>query len=151
MKASVHADRSHRRWKDGSVGSSNTTRSISSRRCAPCAAARSANERETSFRWVVVSPIDARSQLWLIGDPSNTVTGFANVEEDFSDQGMWDSGPLPNGVHVADRGRAEGARRQLHPRRCVEGFAVRDGSLITGQQNFGGSETAALVTEALGR
>jgi putative intracellular protease/amidase len=32
-----------------------------------------------------------------------------------------------------------------------KGFAVRDGSLITGQQNFGGSETPALVTEALGR
>jgi len=30
------------------------------------------------------------------------------------------------------------------------GFAVRDGNLITGQQNFSGSETAALVIEALG-
>jgi hypothetical protein len=122
MKASAHADRGHRRWKDGSVGSSNTTLSSSSRRCAPCAAARSANERETSSRCAVVSPIDTRSQLWPIGDPSNTVAGFANFEEDFSDQGMRDSGPLPNGVHVADRGRAEGVRRLLHPYRCVEGL-----------------------------
>ncbi len=30
------------------------------------------------------------------------------------------------------------------------GFAVRDGNLITGQQNFSGSETAAAVIQALG-
>ena len=29
-------------------------------------------------------------------------------------------------------------------------FAVRDGNLITGQQNFSGAETARLVCEALG-
>ncbi len=31
------------------------------------------------------------------------------------------------------------------------GFAVRDGNLVTGQQNFSGEETARLVIEALGR
>jgi len=30
-------------------------------------------------------------------------------------------------------------------------FAIRDGNLITGQQNFSGAETAKLVIEALGR
>ena len=30
-------------------------------------------------------------------------------------------------------------------------FAVRDGNLITGQQNFSGGETARLVVETLGR
>ena len=30
-------------------------------------------------------------------------------------------------------------------------FAVRDGSLVTGQQNFSGAQTARLVCEALGR
>ena len=30
-------------------------------------------------------------------------------------------------------------------------FAVRDGNLVTGQQNFSGGETARLVIEALGR
>ena len=30
------------------------------------------------------------------------------------------------------------------------GFAVRDGDLISGQQNFSGSETAATVIRALG-
>jgi putative intracellular protease/amidase len=29
------------------------------------------------------------------------------------------------------------------------GFAVRDGNLITGQQNFSGSETGAVVIEAV--
>jgi len=32
-----------------------------------------------------------------------------------------------------------------------KGFAVRDGNLITGQQNFSGGETAQLITETLGR
>lgn len=31
------------------------------------------------------------------------------------------------------------------------GFAVRDGNLITGQQNFSGAETARLIIEAIGR
>jgi putative intracellular protease/amidase len=30
------------------------------------------------------------------------------------------------------------------------GFAYRDGNLITGQQNFSGSETAEVVVRALG-
>jgi len=31
-----------------------------------------------------------------------------------------------------------------------QGFAIRDGNLITGQQNFSGSETARAVVAALG-
>jgi len=31
------------------------------------------------------------------------------------------------------------------------GFAVRDGNLITGQQNFSGAETAELIIQTLGR
>jgi putative intracellular protease/amidase len=31
-----------------------------------------------------------------------------------------------------------------------KGFAVRDGNLITGQQNFSGAETARVVIAALG-
>lgn len=30
------------------------------------------------------------------------------------------------------------------------GFAVRDGNLLTGQQNFSGAETARLLVQALG-
>jgi putative intracellular protease/amidase len=82
------------------------------------------------------------------------VTGFANVEEDFADQAMWDAGALPNGVHVMpwrteDELKAFGA--DYIQAGLWKGFAVRDGNLITGQQNFSGAETAALVVEALGR
>lgn len=31
------------------------------------------------------------------------------------------------------------------------GFAVRDGNLVTGQQNFSGAETAELIVATLGR
>jgi putative intracellular protease/amidase len=83
-----------------------------------------------------------------------TVTGFANVEEDFADNAVWSYGLLPRDKHVMpwrieDRLKALGAN-------YVQGglwrsFAVRDGNLITGQQNFSGGETARLVIEALGR
>jgi putative intracellular protease/amidase len=32
-----------------------------------------------------------------------------------------------------------------------KGFAIRDGNLVTGQQNFSGGETADLIVETLGR
>jgi putative intracellular protease/amidase len=91
------------------------------------------------------------------GEPlvaGKTVTGFADVEEDFADQGVWDSGALPDGVHVMpwrieDELKALGAN--YIQAGLWKGFAVRDGDLITGQQNFSGSDTAQLVLEALGR
>jgi putative intracellular protease/amidase len=91
------------------------------------------------------------------GEPlvaGKTVTGFANVEEDFSDQAVWDTGALPNGVHVMpwrieDELNALGAN--FIQAGLWKGFAVRDDNLITGQQNFSGSETAELVIEVLGR
>lgn len=83
-----------------------------------------------------------------------TVTGFANVEEDFADNAVWSDGLLPRDRHVMpwrieDRLKALGAN-------YVQGglwrsFAVRDGNLVTGQQNFSGGETARLVIDALGR
>lgn len=83
-----------------------------------------------------------------------TVTGFANVEEDFADAAVWNSGLLPRDRHIMpwrieDKLREIGANYvQAGPWRS---FAVRDGNLITGQQNFSGEETARLVVEALGR
>jgi hypothetical protein len=32
-----------------------------------------------------------------------------------------------------------------------KGFAIRDGNLVTGQQNFSGGETAQVIATALGR
>lgn len=83
-----------------------------------------------------------------------TVTGFANCEEDFADEAVWSYGLLPRDKHVMpwrieDRLRALGANF-VHGG-LWRGFAVRDGNLITGQQNFSGEETARLVVEALGR
>lgn len=82
-----------------------------------------------------------------------TVTGFANVEEDFADNAVWDYGMLERGRHVMpwrieDELKALGANYIQSG--MWRGFAVRDGNLITGQQNFSGSETARLVIAALG-
>lgn len=83
-----------------------------------------------------------------------TVTGFANVEEDFADAAVWDMQLLPRDTHlmpwrIEDALRAAGANYVQAG--LWRGFAVRDGNLITGQQNFSGAETARLVIEALGR
>ena len=83
-----------------------------------------------------------------------TVTGFANVEEDFADEAVWQLGALPRGTHltpwrIEDRLRAIGANDVQGG--AWRGFAVRDRNLITGQQNFSGRETAELVVQALGR
>lgn len=91
------------------------------------------------------------------GEPlakGKTVTGFANVEEDFADNAVWSYNLLPQGVHIMpwrieDRLKALGANYVQGG--LWRGFAVRDGNLITGQQNFSGEETARLVVEALGR
>jgi putative intracellular protease/amidase len=32
-----------------------------------------------------------------------------------------------------------------------KGFAIRDGNLVTGQQNFSGGEVARVILEAVGR
>lgn len=83
-----------------------------------------------------------------------TVTGFANVEEDFADQAVWSMGALEKGKHlmpwrIEDALKERGAN--FVQAGLWRGFAVRDGNLITGQQNFSGTETANLVIETLGR
>ncbi|MBV9078600.1 MAG: type 1 glutamine amidotransferase domain-containing protein [Methylobacteriaceae bacterium] len=82
-----------------------------------------------------------------------TVTGFANVEEDFADEAVWSMNMLPRGTHVMpwrieDRLREIGANYVQAG--LWRGFAIRDGNLVTGQQNFSGAETAEKVIEALG-
>jgi putative intracellular protease/amidase len=91
------------------------------------------------------------------GEPlvtGKTVTGFANVEEDSADQAVWEAGALERGRHVMpwrleDELKAVGAN--YIQAGLWKGFAIRDGNLITGQQNFSGSETAELIVETLGR
>jgi putative intracellular protease/amidase len=91
------------------------------------------------------------------GEPlvaGKTVTGFANVEEEDADQSAWDTGALPPDRHVMpwrieDELKALGAN--FIQAGLWRGFAVRDGNLITGQQNFSGGDTAHLIVETLGR
>lgn len=83
-----------------------------------------------------------------------TVTGFANVEEDFADRAVWEMNLLPRDKHVMPW-RIEDELKHIGANYVQaglwKGFAVRDGNLITGQQNFSGAETAKAVIEALGR
>jgi len=82
-----------------------------------------------------------------------TVTGFANVEEDYADNAVWSMNLLAPDKHVMPW-RIEDEMKRLGANYVNaglwRGFAVRDGNLITGQQNFSGSETARLVIRALG-
>ena len=83
-----------------------------------------------------------------------TVTGFANVEEDYADEAVWAMNALPRGKHLMPW-RIEDELKTLGANYVRAGrwraFAVRDGNLITGQQNFSGEETSRLVIETLGR
>jgi len=90
------------------------------------------------------------------GEPlvrGKTVTGFANVEEEFADNAVWSMNLLARDQHVMPW-RIEDEMRELGANYIQAGlwkeFAVRDGNLITGQQNFSGAETARAVIRALG-
>lgn len=82
-----------------------------------------------------------------------TVTGFANVEEDFADNAAWTYNLLSRDKHLMPW-RIEDELKKLGANYIQaglwKGFAVRDGNLVTGQQNFSGWETAEMVIRALG-
>lgn len=74
-----------------------------------------------------------------------TMTGFADIEEEAADAA---AGQKIMPWHIEDAAKERGAN-------YIEGglwkaYAVRDGRLITGQQQFSGREVAKLVIEALG-
>jgi putative intracellular protease/amidase len=82
-----------------------------------------------------------------------TVTGFANIEEDFVDDELWSANLLSRGSRlmpwrIEDELKAIGAN--YIQAGLWKGFAVRDGNLITGQQSVSGTETAEVVASALG-
>jgi putative intracellular protease/amidase len=83
-----------------------------------------------------------------------TVTGFANVEEDFADRAVWELNLLSRDKHVMPW-RIEDEMKRIGANFVHAGlwraFAIRDGNLITGQQNFSGAATAELLVQALGR
>jgi putative intracellular protease/amidase len=74
-----------------------------------------------------------------------TVTGFANVEEDFSDAA---AGQRVLPIRVEDELRGRGANYVQAG--LFKSFAVRDMNLITGQQQYSGRKVAELVIAALG-
>ena len=74
-----------------------------------------------------------------------TVTGFANAEEEFSDSFV---GQKVMPWRVEDVLRQRGANYVQGG--MFKAFAVRDGRLITGQQQYSGRKVAQMVIEALG-
>ena len=74
-----------------------------------------------------------------------TVTGFANVEEDYSDAAV---GQRVMPFRIEDVLRERGANYVQAGR--FKAFAVRDGHLITGQQQYSGQRVAEMLIAALG-
>ena len=74
-----------------------------------------------------------------------TMTGFANTEEDYAD-GIVGQRIMP--FRIEDEARQLGAN--FITKEPFSPHALRDGNLITGQQQNSGHETAKLVLEALG-
>jgi len=82
-----------------------------------------------------------------------TVTGFADIEEDFADAAVWKYNLLPRTKHVMPW-RVEDEVKKIGANYVQAGlwksFAIRDGNLITGQQNYSGMATAEAIVQALG-
>jgi putative intracellular protease/amidase len=74
-----------------------------------------------------------------------TVTGFANAEEEFSDAFV---GQQVMPWRVEDVLKERGANYVQGG--LFKAFAVRDGRLITGQQQYSGRKVAQMVIEAMG-
>ena len=82
-----------------------------------------------------------------------SVTGFANVEEDYADNAVWEMNLLARDKHVMpwrieDEMKSVGAN--YIQAGLWRGFAIRDGNLVTGQQNFSPLETVEVLVRALG-
>lgn len=73
------------------------------------------------------------------------MTGFANSEEDLADQAV---GKKVMPFRIEDEARALGADFVAGP--AFRPHALRDGNLVTGQQQHSGEATARLVLELLG-
>jgi putative intracellular protease/amidase len=74
-----------------------------------------------------------------------TITGFANSEEDYADQTV---GQKMMPFRIEDEANNLGAN--FVTKEAFASHAVRDGNLITGQQQNSGAATAKLVIAALG-
>jgi putative intracellular protease/amidase len=87
-----------------------------------------------------------RSDGGMIVD-GRTWTGFANSEEDYAEEFV---GQRIQPFRIEDEAKKlEGTNFIVNSR--FKSHAVRDGNLITGQQQYSGREAAALMAEALGQ
>jgi putative intracellular protease/amidase len=77
-----------------------------------------------------------------------TWTGFANSEEDFADSFFVGQKLQP--FRIEDEARSLEDTNFIVQGR-FKAHAVRDGNLITGQQQYSAAATARLVIEALGK
>jgi putative intracellular protease/amidase len=74
-----------------------------------------------------------------------TMTGFANVEEDYGDAAV---GQKIMPYRIEDEAKKRGAN--FVQAGLFKAFAIRDMNLITGQQQYSGTKVAELVIAALG-
>lgn len=90
--------------------------------------------------------LQARSADGRLLVDGRTWTGFANSEEDYSDDFV---GRTIQPFRIEDEARKlAGTNFVVHGR--FRPHAVRDGNLITGQQQYSGAAAARLIVEALG-
>ena len=74
------------------------------------------------------------------------ITGFTDEEEDFSDKAV---GKKVMPFRIEDEAKKLGAEFQKGT--AFEPFALKDGNLITGQQQHSGAEVAKLVVDSLSK
>jgi len=74
------------------------------------------------------------------------MTGFTDEEEDFSDKYV---GKKAMPFQIEDEAKKLGA--EFKKTTAFEPFAIKDGNLITGQQQHSGAEVAKLVIDSLGK
>ena len=74
------------------------------------------------------------------------MTGFTDEEEDFSDKYV---GKKAMPFQIEDEAKKLGA--EFKKTTAFEPFAIKDGNLITGQQQHSGAEVAKLVNDSLGK
>jgi putative intracellular protease/amidase len=89
--------------------------------------------------------IDARLSDGSYLIAGKTITGFSNVEEDYSDAFVGEK-VMP--WRIEDAARDRGAN--YIEAGLFKPFVVRDGRLITGQQQYSGRKVAQLVIQTLG-
>jgi putative intracellular protease/amidase len=74
------------------------------------------------------------------------ITGFTDEEEDFADKTV---GKKVMPFRIEDEAKKLGA--QFQKANAFEPFAIKDGNLITGQQQHSGAEVAKMVIDSLGK